>query len=87
MLDLVLALVEDAACAVGSEIQGQRIGKPWGAAVCFSFHPRKVISTGEGGMIVTDDDSLADTCRSLRNQGRSDMTGKDDPAHTATGGA
>lgn len=52
-----LAVVEDAACAVGSEIlwndRWEPIGKPHGDVACFSFHPRKVISTGEGGMITT----------------------------------
>lgn len=52
-----LAVVEDAACAAGSEfrLQGrwQRIGKPHGDVACFSFHPRKVMSTGDGGMITT----------------------------------
>jgi perosamine synthetase len=50
-------LIEDAACAIGSEIlwQGewQKIGRPHGDVACFSFHPRKVISTGDGGMITT----------------------------------
>jgi perosamine synthetase len=52
-----LPLIEDAACAVGSEIlwKGvwERIGKPHGDVACFSFHPRKIISTGDGGMITT----------------------------------
>jgi dTDP-4-amino-4,6-dideoxygalactose transaminase len=52
-----LALIEDAACAAGSEIlwdgAWERIGKPHGDAACFSFHPRKVITTGDGGMIAT----------------------------------
>ncbi|HYD32062.1 MAG TPA: DegT/DnrJ/EryC1/StrS family aminotransferase [Azospirillaceae bacterium] len=52
-----LALVEDAACAIGSEIrmegQWQRIGRPVGDVAAFSFHPRKVITTGEGGMLTT----------------------------------
>ena len=52
-----LPLVEDAACATGSEIlwngKWEGIGKPHGDAACFSFHPRKVISTGDGGMITT----------------------------------
>lgn len=52
-----LALIEDAACAIGSEIlwngQWEKIGKPHGDAACFSFHPRKVLSTGDGGMITT----------------------------------
>jgi perosamine synthetase len=50
-------LIEDAACAVGSEIrwdnEWQKIGKPHGDAACFSFHPRKVLSTGDGGMLTT----------------------------------
>ncbi len=53
-----LALIEDAACAIGSEIlwegQWEKIGKPHGDAACFSFHPRKVITTGDGGMITTN---------------------------------
>jgi dTDP-4-amino-4,6-dideoxygalactose transaminase len=52
-----LPVIEDAACAIGSEIlvddQWQKIGRPHGDIVCFSFHPRKVISTGDGGMITT----------------------------------
>jgi perosamine synthetase len=52
-----LALVEDAACAIGSEIHcdegWQRIGRPHGDIACFSFHPRKVLTTGDGGMITT----------------------------------
>jgi perosamine synthetase len=52
-----LPLIEDAACAMGSEIlsngEWERIGKPHGDVACFSFHPRKIISTGDGGMITT----------------------------------
>jgi len=52
-----LPVIEDAACAVGSEIlkgdEWQKIGKPYGDIACFSFHPRKVITTGDGGMITT----------------------------------
>lgn len=52
-----IPLIEDAACAVGSEIlwngKWEMIGKPHGDAACFSFHPRKVLSTGDGGMITT----------------------------------
>ncbi len=48
-----VALIEDAACAVGSEIRGQRVGMPHGDACCFSFHPRKLLTTGDGGMITT----------------------------------
>ncbi len=52
-----LPVIEDAACAIGSEIlwdgNWERIGKPHGDVACFSFHPRKVISTGDGGMLTT----------------------------------
>lgn len=52
-----LPLIEDAACAIGSEIlwngEWEKIGKPHGDAACFSFHPRKIVSTGDGGMITT----------------------------------
>ena len=52
-----LPLIEDAACAIGSEILWnggwERIGKPHGDVACFSFHPRKILSTGDGGMITT----------------------------------
>jgi perosamine synthetase len=54
---LSIPLIEDAACAIGSEIlwdgRWERIGKPHGDAACFSFHPRKILSTGDGGMITT----------------------------------
>jgi dTDP-4-amino-4,6-dideoxygalactose transaminase len=57
-----LPVIEDAACAIGSEIlwngRWERIGKPHGAIACFSFHPRKLITTGDGGMITTADKSL-----------------------------
>jgi dTDP-4-amino-4,6-dideoxygalactose transaminase len=52
-----LPVVEDAACAIGSEIQTERgwekIGRPHADVACFSFHPRKVVSTGDGGMLTT----------------------------------
>jgi perosamine synthetase len=60
-----LALVEDAACAIGAEYKGRRIGS-LGPSACFSLHPRKVITTGEGGMITTQDVALADRMRKLR---------------------
>jgi dTDP-4-amino-4,6-dideoxygalactose transaminase len=54
-----LPVVEDAACAIGSEILAdgawERIGRPRGDVACFSFHPRKVITTGDGGMLTTSD--------------------------------
>ncbi|SHE59148.1 dTDP-4-amino-4,6-dideoxygalactose transaminase [Loktanella atrilutea] len=70
-----LALIEDAACAVGSEIrmrgEWQRIGRAHGDVVCFSFHPRKVITTGEGGMLTTRDATLDARFRLWRQHGMS----------------
>lgn len=63
-----LGLVEDAACALGSRYRDRGIG-PWGLASCFSFHPRKVITTGEGGAVVTNDAKFADRLRALRAHG------------------
>lgn len=62
-------VIEDAACALGAEIQGKRAGS-WGVMGCFSFHPRKAITTGEGGMVTTNDDKLARRVRTLRNHGQ-----------------
>lgn len=65
-----LLLVEDAACALGSRYRGRAIGGS-GHPAAFSFHPRKVVVTGEGGMITTDDAELAVRLRRLRHQGMS----------------
>jgi perosamine synthetase len=65
-----LAIVEDAACAIGSRYKGQPIGSH-SDLVCFSFHPRKVITTGEGGMITTGRADYADRLRLLRQHGMS----------------
>jgi dTDP-4-amino-4,6-dideoxygalactose transaminase len=62
-------VVEDAACALGAQ-QDARYAGSWGAIGCFSFHPRKAITTGEGGMIVTDDQAIARRVRALRNHGQ-----------------
>ncbi|MBW1873599.1 MAG: DegT/DnrJ/EryC1/StrS family aminotransferase, partial [Deltaproteobacteria bacterium] len=62
-------LVEDAACAAGAQIKSQPIGRPHGRLACFSFHPRKVVTTGEGGMITTNDELLAERLRALRQHG------------------
>ncbi len=68
-------LIEDAACAVGSEVEWQgtwqRIGRPHGDVACFSFHPRKVLSTGDGGMLTTLREDLDRTFRLLRQHGMS----------------
>ena len=66
-----LLLIEDAACSIGSEYDGQLIGKPLGTMACFSFHPRKVLTTGEGGMITTSDARLAERLRRLRQHAMS----------------
>lgn len=64
-----LPVIEDAACALGAAMQGRQAGA-WGAMGCFSFHPRKAITTGEGGIVMTDDDALAQRVRALRNHGQ-----------------
>lgn len=70
-----IPVIEDAACAIGSEIQiadaWQAIGRPHGLAACFSFHPRKIITTGDGGMITTADAALAARLRQLRQHAMS----------------
>ena len=65
-----LHVVEDAACAVGSRYRGRPIGSSEHLS-CFSFHARKVLVTGEGGMITTQDSELAKRLRRLRHQGMS----------------
>lgn len=63
-----IAVVEDAACAIGSTYQGSPIGADPSLAV-FSFHPRKLLTTGEGGMVTTSDGDLATRLRRLREHG------------------
>ena len=63
-------VVEDAACALGARYRGQHAGTIADAG-CFSFHPRKSVTTGEGGMVTTARDDIAATCRSLRDHGAS----------------
>ncbi len=65
-----LWVVEDAACAFGARHHGQHAGT-FGDMGCFSFHPRKSITTGEGGMITTERDDFAHTARMLRDHGAS----------------
>ena len=62
-------LIEDACEGLGSSVGGRRLGS-FGDVAVFAFYPNKQITTGEGGMVVTDDAALAETMRSLRNQGR-----------------
>lgn len=70
-----IPVLEDAACAIGSqvslEVGWERIGRPRGVAACFSFHPRKILTTGDGGMLVTADRELARKVRLLREHGMS----------------
>lgn len=61
-------VIEDAACGFGSRYAGQHVGT-FGDTGCFSFHPRKAITTGEGGMITTNSDELAEKLRRLRDHG------------------
>jgi perosamine synthetase len=65
-----LPVIEDAACAIGSEIQWngkwERIGKPHGDIACFSFHPRKIVTTGDGGMLTTSNAEFDKKFRLLR---------------------
>jgi len=65
-----VSIVEDAACAIGSTYRGKSIGSH-GHITCFSFHPRKTLSTGEGGMVTTDDLEVAERARRLRSHGAS----------------
>jgi dTDP-4-amino-4,6-dideoxygalactose transaminase len=65
-----LALIEDGACSLGAVSHGRRVGSV-AAPTCFSFHPRKMITTGEGGMITTNDAALAGKARVLRSTGAS----------------
>lgn len=70
-----IPLVEDAAPAIGSKIRidddWEPIGRPRGAVACFSFHPRKVVTTGDGGMLTTNDPELDRRFRLLRQHGMS----------------
>ena len=65
-----IPLLEDGACAAGAGYKNRPAGS-LGTIGCFSFHPRKSVTTGEGGMITTNDDKLADIISSLRNHGAS----------------
>jgi dTDP-4-amino-4,6-dideoxygalactose transaminase len=70
-----IPLIEDAACAIGSEVRfdgvWSKIGRPHGDIVCFSFHPRKVLTVGDGGMLTTDNPEWDARFRLLRQHGMS----------------
>lgn len=68
-----LKIIEDACEALGSEYKGRKAGS-FGDVAVFGFAPNKQITTGEGGMIVTNDDNLAKLCRSMRNYGKEEGT-------------
>jgi dTDP-4-amino-4,6-dideoxygalactose transaminase len=70
-----LSVIEDAACAIGTTYNGKPVGGI-GDLGCFSFHPRKVITMGEGGAVTTNSDELANKIKALRNHG---ATGTPDP--------
>lgn len=72
-----LDVIEDAACALGAAYHGSPVGTQ-GKLGIFSFHPRKSITTGEGGAIVTNDADLAERCRAWRNHGQRLVSGQRD---------
>jgi perosamine synthetase len=72
-----LPVIEDAAGALGAR-RGDRPCGSLGALACFSFHPRKIVTTGEGGAVTTSDDALAEASRSLRHHGWSPSSAYDD---------
>jgi dTDP-4-amino-4,6-dideoxygalactose transaminase len=76
-----LAVIEDAACAIGAEYEGRLIGSPLGTMACFSFHPRKILTTGEGGMITTCNAEIAAKLRRIRQHA---MSLSDVARHNAT---
>ncbi|ELY67155.1 DegT/DnrJ/EryC1/StrS family aminotransferase [Natrinema versiforme] len=78
-----LFVIEDACQAHGAKIDGRRVGE-FGDAACFSFYPTKNMTTGEGGMVVTDRDDVADRAASYVNHGR-DMSGTGSYDHVALG--
>lgn len=64
-----IPIIEDAACALGAALGGRPAGS-WGDVGCFSFHPRKLVTTGEGGVMITRSDEIAAQARALRNHGQ-----------------
>jgi perosamine synthetase len=75
-----LTVLEDAAGALGAMHRGRPCGS-LGKLACFSFHPRKIVTTGEGGAVTTDDGELAERARSLRHHGWSPSASYDDMPH------
>ncbi|MFM9975741.1 MAG: DegT/DnrJ/EryC1/StrS family aminotransferase [Beijerinckiaceae bacterium] len=75
-----IRIIEDAACAIATTYKGEPVGA-LGDLACFSFHPRKVVTTGEGGAVTTNDPALAAAVRSLRNHGATGLPSPDIEAH------
>jgi perosamine synthetase len=75
--DYQLPVIEDAACALAARLHGRPAGS-WATLGTFSFHPRKAITTGEGGMVTTDNDAYARSIRALRNHGLDPETSSPD---------
>jgi dTDP-4-amino-4,6-dideoxygalactose transaminase len=73
-----LPLLEDAAGALGARRRGRACGS-LGLLGCLSFHPRKIVTTGEGGAVTTSDDRVADACRRMRNHGWRSLADADMP--------
>jgi dTDP-4-amino-4,6-dideoxygalactose transaminase len=72
-----LHIIEDAATALGTKYHDKHVGSR-GEAVCFSFHPRKLLTTGEGGCLATDSDEVFERARALRNHGQVHVDGRND---------
>jgi perosamine synthetase len=75
-----LYVIEDAACAVGTTYKGVPVGS-FGTLGCFSFHPRKVITTGEGGMVTTQDSAIAEKVASFLNHGATGLPSEHHEEH------
>ena len=78
-----LAVIEDAAHAIGASLEGKALGT-WGNVGCYSFFGNKNLTTGEGGMLVTDDDELAEKVRILRSHGMTTLTWDRFKGHAST---
>ncbi len=78
-----LAVIEDAAHAIGASLDGKSLGT-WGNVGCYSFFGNKNLTTGEGGMLVTDDDHLAEKVRILRSHGMTTLTWDRFKGHAST---
>jgi len=78
-----LVVLEDSAHAIGSKIEGRMLGT-WGAIGCFSFFSNKNMTTGEGGMLATDDDALAERLKILRSHGMTTLSWERHKGHAST---